>query len=306
MGLSLLGLHPELDEAVSELAFSAMRYQDYHPAATGDVSLLLSDEAGKSLTKSFISTTTSWLALSKLEDLALIRNDGRSDYRGESPKSNQFYQLMHRLSGRVMLITRTGCQLPEIMYTLRQGKDGKLLCIVEVNDSGDAFRLLYGNAEFGSIPSIELHIHLSSAAIAVSQGWQSLATVHAHPYHLVRLGMEPQVSGRSEVYNALLYGLVEGINRIDDRRVAVIPYEPSGSSALVDATLPAMRQHNLLLWMNHGFTVRSSGIGRGYAVMSYAKQCAKAALDALRHGAMPLPEAHIAMQADIGILEQVL
>lgn len=42
--------------------------------------------------------------------------------------------------------------------------------------------------------------------------------------------------------------------------------------------------------MNHGFVVRNTHIERGYAVMSYAEQCAKAALNVLHYDSVELPK----------------
>lgn len=189
----------------------------------------------------------------------------------------------------MLLITRSGSQIPAIAQTLQEGEDGKLLNVVEVNKKGDAIRIIYGNREFGSIPSIELHIHLLAGSVSISQDLDAPATVHAHPYNLIRLGMEKKIEGDFSTFNAVIYTQTEGLNRIDPDLVGVVPYVPSGSSGLVDVSVEPLQRHHLLLWMNHGFVVRSTNIERGYAVMSYADRCASSALNTLRHDAVGLP-----------------
>ncbi len=286
---SLLGVHEELDRAVRDLAFFGVRYQDFHPAAAGDVSQVFSKETSKSLAQRFRQGSSRWFEMRTIEELASIRNDGRTGYRSEGVASPNFYELTKHIGGRVLLITRSGSQIPAIAQTLQEGEDGKLLNVVEVNKKGDAIRILYGNREFGSIPSIELHIHLLAGAASISQRLDAPATVHAHPYNLIRLGMEKKIEGEFAAFNAVIYTQTEGLNRIDPDLVGVVPYVPSGSARLVDISIELLQRHRLLLWMNHGFVVRSTGIERGYAVMSYADRCAKAALNALRHDSVGLP-----------------
>lgn len=286
---SLLGIHEELDTAVRDLAFFGARYQDFHPAATGDVSQVFSKEASKHLIQRFKQGASRWFEMRTIEELASIRNDGRTGYRSEGITTPAFYELTKHIGGRVLLITRTGSQITAIDHTLQCEEDGKLLNLVEVNKKGDAVRIIYGNREFGSIPSIELHVHLLAGAISISQALDAPATVHAHPYNLIRLGMEKRIEGDFAAFNAVIYTQIEGLNRIDTDLVGVVPYVPSGSARLVNVSIEPFQRHRLVLWMNHGFVVRNTHIERGYAMMSYAEQCAKAALNVLRYDSVGLP-----------------
>lgn len=290
---SLLGIHDELDRAVRDLAFFGIRCQNFHSAATGDVSQIFSKEASKELAQRFKQGASRWFEMRTIEELATIRNDGRTGYRSEGIANAAFYELTKHISERVLLITRTGSQIPAIAHTLQCGEDGKLLNLVEMNKKGDAVRIIYGNREFGSIPSIELHVHLLAGSISIAQGMDAPATVHAHPYNLILLGMEKRIEGDFAAFNAVIYTQIEGLNRIDTDLVGVVPYVPSGSARLVDVSIKPLQRHRLVLWMNHGFVVRSTHIERGYAVMSYAEQCAKAALNVLRYDSVGLPMEYV-------------
>lgn len=286
---SLLGLHDKLDRAVQDLAFFGARYRGFHPAAAGNVSQIFSQKVSSILSQQFRRTASHWFDIRKIETLASLRNDGRRGYRCESVTNPAFYDLTKHIGGRVLLITRTGSQIPAIQQTLRLGESGKLLNLVEVNDKGDTVKIIYGNHEFGSIPSIELHIHLLAGAISITQGMEAPATIHAHPHNLVQLGMEKKINGDFAAFNAIIYTQIEGLNRIDTDLIGVLPYIPSGSAQLVDASIVLLQKHHLVLWMNHGFVVRDIHIERGYATMAYAERCAKTAIDALRYGSVGLP-----------------
>lgn len=286
---SLIGITEELDRAVQDLAFFGIRYQEFHPGATGDVSQVLSEETRKVLVERFSETRTEWFKLATLEYLASIRNDGRTGYRSEGIKNPEFYQLIKPMAGKAFLITCTGSQIPAICQSLEQGEDGRWLNLVEVDEQGEAIRILYGNREFGTIPSIETHIHILANAVSISEGVSAPAMVHAHPCCLIRLGADKKIEGDFKKFNAAIYTRIEGLNRIDTGLVGVVPYVASGSAELVDASIEFLRRHQLILWMTHGFVVRSFRIERGYAIMDYAEQCAKAALDSLRYNTVGLP-----------------
>lgn len=286
---SLLGIHEELDRAVKDLAFFGSRYQAIHPAAGGDVSQVFSEKTSQLLIKRFRRNATRWFKMESIQELAEIRKDGRTGYRSEGIADPKFYKLTKLLDGRVMLITCTGSQLPQVIETLHSGEDGRLLNLVEVGKDGRVVRILYGNREFGIIPSIELHVHMLTCSIGIKEGLETVALVHAHPYHLNLLGMHPKIQGDFKAFNAVIYTQVEGLNRNAPDLIGIVPYLPSGSAALVSASIDPLLRHPMILWMNHGFIAKSFRIDRAYALIAYAEQAAEAALDVLQYGGVGLP-----------------
>lgn len=290
---SLLGINEELDRAVKDLGFFGSRYQSIHPAAGGDVSQVFSEKTSRILINRFRRNATRWLGMEIIQELAEIRKDGRTGYRSEGIADSRFYKLTKLLDGRVMLITCTGSQLPQIIETLHSAEDGRLLNLVEIGEEGKAIRILYGNREFGTIPSIELHVHMLACSVGIKEGLESAALVHAHPYHLNLLGMHPKIQGDFNAFNAVIYTQIEGLNRNAPDLIGIVPYCSSGSAALVDASIDPLVKHQLVLWMNHGFVARSFRIDRAYALVAYAEQAAEAALDILRYGGVGLPLEHV-------------
>lgn len=285
---SLLGINRELDGAVKDIAVFGNRYGDMHPAATGDICQVMSERTSQRLIRLFKDGATKWFSMQRINQLSSIRGDGRAGYRSEGIENAQFYEHIRGLEGRVLLITCTGSQIPTILETLRAKEDGRFLNLVEVRVGG-SIRILYGNREFGTIPSIELHAHMLAAGISINHGIASPGIVHAHPYHLTLLGMDDRINGVYESFNAAIYSQIEGLNRNVPNLIGVAPYAPSGSRELLRLAIPLLLAHELSLWMNHGFIVRSFHVERAYALLSYAKQAARAALDVLRFGGHGLP-----------------
>ena len=286
---SLLGINDELDNAVLDIASLSHRYMEMYPAAGGDVSQVFSSRASSELRQIFGREASGWFSIRTLERMSSIRKDGRSGYRTEGIKHASFYEEVRVLGRRVLLITCTGSQLPAILETVRRNRSGRYFNLMELSADARSVRVLYGNREFGSIPSIELHVHLLAAAMSVHEGNDHPGVVHAHPYHCTRLGMHPQVCGDYARFNAVIYSQVEGLNRNVPRLIGVIPYAPSGSATLVQRTEEALRNHEVVLWMNHGVIARSFRVERAYSLLAYAEQGARAALDYLRDGGCGLP-----------------
>ena len=90
---SLLGINEGLDRVVRDLAFFGVRYQDFHPAATGDISQVFSKEASKSLVQRLKQGASRWFEMRMIEELATIRNDGRTGYQSEGIANPAFYDL---------------------------------------------------------------------------------------------------------------------------------------------------------------------------------------------------------------------
>jgi hypothetical protein len=123
---NLLGLSPRLDEILRDFPFFATVHKDSHPANAGDVSQVLDDQSAEAVEATYGNSATPWYDIENLEALGHLRNDGRSGYRIEGVVNPRFYELVRPLAGRLMLITRTGAQLPAISQTISTGDDGKL------------------------------------------------------------------------------------------------------------------------------------------------------------------------------------
>lgn len=274
----LLGLSGELDYIVRDLSFLAQHYAQFHPANVGDVSQVLSRDVSGQLLSRFNETLSNWYELSRLDEMASIRKDGRTGYRTQGIKDEGFYRAISPIAGRMLLITRTGSQIPAIAHSIEHGDGGKLLNIIQVDDSARRIRIVYGNVEHGSIPSIETHVHILANAISIGEGHQNPGVVHAHPYHLVLLGRHPKICGDFCGFNAVIYTQVEGLNRNYQDLIGIVPYCESGTEALVVSSLIPLKKHRMVLWMNHGFVAREANVRGAYTLISYAEDCARAAM----------------------------
>ncbi len=286
---NLLGIASELDSIIYDLGFLATVHQASHPANAGDVSQVLNQPLAQELKARFSGQESFWFEIEHLEELKTLRADGGRGYRSEGISNSRYFELIRPLAGRLVLITRTGSQIPAVEETIRAGEDGKLFNVIEVDDAANRIRIIYGHEQYGSIPSIESHVHLLANALSIAEGYNSPGTVHAHPPSLLLLGRHRKIRGSFEAFNAAVYTSVEGLNRNYTGLIGVVPYRQSGTRGLVDASIEPLRKHRLVLWMNHGFVARDESIRRAYTLLAYAEECAKAALSTIDFGALGLP-----------------
>lgn len=248
----LFGINGWLDEALFTLGELTEFNRQFHQAAQGDDSIALPREVGDACIELFAECTSTWWPIASLHEMARLRDDGRTDYHAHGVNSSQLFTLLKRLAGRVLLITATGGLLPLIKETSFTGRGGKYLTLIEVSPNGDAIRLLYGNRQYGTLPSSETIMHMIAAA-TMAEKCESSSMIHCHPMNLVKLALHPRVARDWGRLNALLISSVQSsLSSYGGATIALMPYYDPGSKALALANLEMMPVAKFALWGNHG------------------------------------------------------
>lgn len=274
---SLVGVHNEVDQFVDDLAFFGehLAAQGFLPGNGGDISCLLSLEAGAALLDRY-GSSAQFFRFDDLTRLASIRADGRNYYNAESIREDLIRDHVEALAGRVLIVTATGAKLWDVARS-----PGRRVCVLQVSRDISGIHLLFGNAEYGTIPSIETPTHLVANAINLRQGLPTSAVLHCHPPAIVALCTSDRVKGNYEALNRALYRRKEGLLTNLSELIGVIPYHPSGSAVLLEASLASFYEHRASLWQLHGLVVRERSLERCVDLLEYAEDAAKAALAAL-------------------------
>lgn len=277
MTKTLTGVHVELDEHINNLGFFGEHLGQIGliPANGGDISILLGEKAAEAVLRKF-RRQSELVLFSRLSELVHIRRDGRTHYNAESLPEEMIQSLVKPLAGRVVLVTATGTKLWDIAR-----HPERRLCILEISDDGKGFYLLYGNHEYGLIPSIETPSHLVALATTFKEGSSSASAFHAHPPALVAVDAHTSVRGSYGELNRLLYTQKEGILTNIPDLVGVVPYEPSGSKALLERSIESIIQHRFTIWEHHGVLIRERSFERCVDLLEYAEDAARAALQSL-------------------------
>ena len=149
------------------------------------------------------------------------------------------------MAGDLVLISGTGKYLKNIA-----GDPERNLGIVEINDSGENYRTVWGFSDGGS-PSSELASHLEVHSIKKAASPESKSTIiHTHPANLVALTYALEFDTFSltrllwEMHTECIVVFPEGIE--------FLPWMVPGSNELADATAKALVKRNAVVWQFHG------------------------------------------------------
>ncbi len=277
MDTKLIGVTPELDQFINDLgSFSRhLALKGYLPANAGNASFVMGKEGTNAVLSAF-HRQTELISFEHLAELKNIRHDGRTYYNAESVPIDSIKPLIRDLAGKVVPITATGAKLWDV-----DRNPDKRLCLLEINQDADGFYLLFGNKEYGIVPSIETLTHLVANTSNLRNGLDSSAALHTHPPHLVAVNSHIEVNNSYAELNKIVYTQKEGVLTNVSDLIGVVPYQPSGSKALLSDSFEAINNHRFTLWSHHGAFIRERTIERCVDLLEYVEDAATAALRSL-------------------------
>lgn len=165
--------------------------------------------------------------------------------RGKSAPWTDLPKKVEGLGGDLVLISGAGKYLKNIT-----GDPERNLGIIEINDSGERYRTIWGFSD-GSNPSSELASHLEVHLIKKTSNPEDKSTIiHTHPANLIALtfALELDTFGLTrllwEMHTECILVFPEGIE--------FIPWMAAGSNELADATAKAFLKRNAVVWQFHG------------------------------------------------------
>lgn len=274
---SLTGIHEQIDQFIDDLGFfgTHLAYKNIIPGNVGDVSCLLTPEATEALLAIY-GRSDRFFKFSNLADLLTIRNDGRNYYKAESIPESLLKEYIRPLAGRVLIITAAGAKLWDITRN-----PSKRLCAIQVSPNCEGIYLLYGNEQYGTIPSIETPSHLVATAFNIQTGLATSSVLHCHPPLLVAACACAPIAGNYEAFNKMLFSQKEGLLTNASDLIGIIDYHPAGSAALLEASIPSIHKHRLNIWAQHGVLIREESLEYCIDLLEHAEDAAAATLRVL-------------------------
>ncbi len=175
------------------------------------------------------------------------------------------------LAGHTLLVTGSGCRLREIL----RDPEANLGCLVVQPDGRSGGLYTAPRRQFQNLTS-ELNTHLAIHADQVAATQTNFhAVVHAQPLHLTYLSHIPAYADEDYLNHHLLRWQPESIVQLPDG-LGFAPFQVPGSPALMQATLAALRTHNLVIWARHGVMARSDvAVKRASDRVEYAETAAR-------------------------------
>ena len=139
------------------------------------------------------------------------------------------------------------------------------LCIIELNETGEAMRLLWG-LEGGGTPTSELSSHLMNHSVRkrVTDG-KNHVIYHAHPANLIAMTYIMPLTARD--FTRALWKSATECPIVFPGGVGVVPWMVPGSAEIARATGELMREYDAAIWAHHGLFVSGSDLDTAFGLM---------------------------------------
>lgn len=199
--------------------------------------------------------------------------EGRIHLNGYFPLTKRITlpQPAPSLAGRTLIVTGSGQRLRDISAD----PSGTLGALVIALDGVQADLYTAPTRRFERLTS-ELNSHLAAHDDRVRMtGAPFHALIHAQPLHLTYLSHLPRYQDERTFNRQLMRWEAELIIFLSEG-IGVLPFFLPGSDALMQATVTALRDHQLVQWGKHGVMSRSdSAIKHACDLIDYAETAAR-------------------------------
>ena len=175
---------------------------------------------------------------------------------------------LKNLTGEFFLVSGTGRYLRNI-----QCAPDKNLGIIEINDMGNAYRVVWGYTVGGG-PTSELPAHLQAHSIRkdVTKG-NDRAIIHTHPTNLIALTYALQLNTAS--ITKLLWEMHAECIVVFPEGVEYLPWMMAGSDVIAEATARAFLKRNIVIWEYHGIFATGRNLDTAFGLIDTAEKAAE-------------------------------
>lgn len=175
------------------------------------------------------------------------------------------------LAGMTVLVTGSGRRLRDLQRTPYEN----LGAVVVGEDGVNGWLYTSACCRFAR-PTSEFNTHLAVHQDQMLRSPSaSLALVHAQPFHLTYLSHIDDYQEEGSLDRQILRWQPESIINFP-QGIGVLPFEVPGSNDLMESSVSALRNHELIVWCKHGVLARSnSGFDHAVDMIEYAETAAR-------------------------------
>jgi rhamnulose-1-phosphate aldolase len=186
--------------------------------------------------------------------------------------------VMQEIGGERFLVTGTGRFLRNIEVFPE-----KNIGVIEINQKGDAYKLLWGYEPVGA-PTSELPSHLlSHCRIKEKSGNKSFAFIHTHPNSVIALTYAVANLNTKSLTKLLWQSHAECVV-VFPQGVELLPWIMAGSLDLGKATAEAISRRNLVIWQFHGICGCGRNLDEAFGRIDVAEKAAEICLRVMAAG----------------------
>jgi rhamnulose-1-phosphate aldolase len=216
------------------------------------------------------------------------RNGGNLTYRMTAFEDGQFEALFvkrpwreigakaENLAGERFLVTGTGKYFRNVELAPAANTG-----IVEINESGDKYRVVWG-FEPNEGPTSEFLSHFLSHSVKKAEAGGNRVIYHAHPPNLIALTNVLPLTARD--FSRALWKSMPECPIVFPKGVGVAPFMVPGSSALAEASAELMRTYDAIVWAHHGLFASGKDFDETFGLVHTIEKSAEIYIKALSSG----------------------
>ena len=149
------------------------------------------------------------------------------------------------LAGEFFMLTGSGKYFRNLII-----KPEDSLCIIELDDKGEKYRIMWGLVN-GGRPTSELPSHLMNLEIKKRvSGGKCRVVYHAHPANIIALTFVLPLT--DETFTRELWEMMPECAMVFPKGLGVIPWMLPGSREIAVETASAMEKYDVAIWAHHG------------------------------------------------------
>lgn len=154
--------------------------------------------------------------------------------------------------------------------------------IAEINDKGDAYRLVWGLNDGKDRPTSEFPSHLMNHAVKKAANPDYRVIYHCHPVGVIALTFVLPLDHKT--FSRALWSTMTECPIIFPHGVAVVPWMMPGSLEVAEVTSEYMKEYDVAIWAHHGIFCASTDFDNTFGLMHTVEKSAQIYLNILHTG----------------------
>lgn len=146
------------------------------------------------------------------------------------------------------------------------------ICIIEVDDKGENYRIVWGLVD-GGRPTSELPSHLMNMEVKKLQNPNYRVIYHAHTTNIIALTFVLPLDGK--VFTRELWEMATECPVVFPSGIGVVDWMVPGGREIAVETSKLMAKHDLVIWAHHGMFAAGFDFDLTFGLMHTAEKSAE-------------------------------
>jgi rhamnulose-1-phosphate aldolase len=147
------------------------------------------------------------------------------------------------------------------------------ICIVEINDAGDSYRIVWGLVK-GGRPTSEFPSHyLNHSVRAAATNYEHRVIYHAHPANIIAMTFVLPLT--DEAFTREIWEMITECPVVFPSGIGVVPWMVCGGREIAVETSRLMEKYDVAIWAHHGMFCSGEDFDITFGLMHTVEKAAE-------------------------------